>query len=103
MQAGTQRVEVTQTAIALNEESFEQERARYGAGLTAYRQVLEAQRDLDKARRSHLQALIDQRRATVQLARVDGTILDRNGYTWADADALLSPPTIEGHPLLDKN
>ena len=103
VQAGTQRVEVTQTAIALNEESFEQERARYGAGLTAYRQVLEAQRDLDKARRSHLQALIDQRRATVQLARVDGTILDRNGYTWADADALLSPPTIEGHPLLDKN
>ena len=103
VQAGTQRVEVTQTAIALNEESFEQERARYGAGLTAYRQVLEAQRDLDKARRSHLQALIDQRRATVQLARVDGTILERNGYTWADADALLSPPNVEGHPLLDKN
>ena len=103
VQAGTQRVEVTQTAIALNEESFEQERARYGAGLTAYRQVLEAQRDLDRARRSHLQALIDQRRATVQLARIDGTILDRNGYTWVDADALLSPPNVEDHPLIDKN
>jgi biotin carboxylase len=93
-------VEVTQAAIALNEQSFEQERARYGAGLSAYRQVLEAQRDLDKARRSHLQALIDQRRAVVQLARVDGSILERNGFTWAEADALLAAPRPDQHPVV---
>lgn len=100
VQSGTQRVEVTQAAIALNEQSFEQERARYGAGLSAYRQVLEAQRDLDKARRSHLQALIDQRRAVVQLARVDGSILERNGFTWAEADALLAAPRPDQHPVV---
>jgi outer membrane protein len=97
--AGQKRIEVTRTALRLNEESFEQARARYGSGLVAYRLVLEAQRDFDRARSSHLSAIIDTLRATVRLSRVDGTILARNGFTWDMLDALSGAPDLDAHPL----
>lgn len=100
VQAGIQRIEVTSQALVLNEESFEQERARYGSGISAYRQVLEAQRDFDRARSNYLSAVIETLRAYVRLGRVDGSILERNGYTWSGLDALAEAPEIETHPLI---
>ncbi|MDQ8193464.1 TolC family protein [Coraliomargarita sp. SDUM461004] len=83
---GLKRIEVTRTAMLLNEEAFEQERARYGSGLVAYRNVLEAQRDFDQARSRYLASLIETLRATVRLSRVDGTLLQRNGLDWDIVD-----------------
>jgi len=98
---GLKRIEVTSQALRLNEEAFEQERARYGSGLVAYRQVLEAQRDFDQARSNYLAAIIDTTRASVRLSRVDGTILERNGFTWEVLDPLSrATPQLEDHPLL---
>lgn len=99
--AGQKRIEVTRQALRLNEETFEQARARYGSGLVAYRQVLEAQRDFDRARSNYLSAIIDTLRATVRLSRVDGTILARNGFTWETIDALAEAPDLEAHPQGD--
>ena len=48
--AGFKRIEVTRNSVLLNEEAFEQERARYGSGLVPYRSLLEAQRDYDVRR-----------------------------------------------------
>jgi outer membrane protein len=96
--AGQQRIAVTRKALELNQQTFEQARARYGAGLVAYRQVLEAQRDFDRARSQHLSALIDTLRATVRLSRVDGTILARNGFSWQSLEALAEAPELEAHP-----
>ena len=98
--AGQKRIEVTRTALRLNQETFEQARARYGAGLVAYRQVLEAQRDFDQARSNYLSAMIDTLRATVRLSRVDGTILARNGFTWEMMEALSEAPDLKTHPIL---
>ena len=42
--AGFKRIEVTRNSVLLNEEAFEQERARYGSGLVPYRSLLEAHR-----------------------------------------------------------
>ncbi len=98
---GLQRIEVTRQALVLNEEAFEQERARYGSGLVAYRQVLEAQRDFDRARSNYLSAIIDTTRASIRLSRVDGTILDRNGFAWQNLDSLgQEAPNLSSHPIL---
>ena len=96
--AGQQRIAVTRKSLELNQQAFEQARARYGAGLVAYRQVLEAQRDFDQARSRHLSAVIDTLRATVRLSRVDGTILARNGFSWQSMEGLSEAPDLEAHP-----
>lgn len=102
VQSGMKRIGVTAQSLSANEEAFEQERARFGSGLTAYRRVLEAQRDLDQARRNHLVAIIDSTRALVRMSRIDGTILARNGYTWEQLDRLAQPPVLGDHSLADE-
>ena len=101
LETSFRRIELTKKSLDLNEEAFEQERARYGSGLVAYRNVLEAQRDYDAARRNRLSALIETLRAQVNLSRVDGTILERNGFTWEQVDQLSDPPNLDEHPLRD--
>lgn len=73
-----------QASLELNAESFERQRALYDAGLASFRDVLEAQRDLDLAKLRHLQATYDIVRAEVQLARLDGRLLARHGFVWED-------------------
>lgn len=80
--AGLKRIEVTRAAMRLNGEAFEQERARYGSGLVAYRNVLEAQRDFDRSKSNYLSSIIETLRATIRLSRVDGTLLARSGLDW---------------------
>ncbi|WPJ96908.1 TolC family protein [Coraliomargarita algicola] len=94
---GLKRIEVTRAAMILNEEAFEQERARYGSGLVAYRSVLEAQRDYDRAKSNYLGSLIETLRASVRLSRVDGTLLQRNGLDWDAVEPYtqLNSPTVE--------
>jgi outer membrane protein TolC len=92
--AGLKRIEVTRAALALNEKTFEQERARFGSGVVPYRNVLEAQRDLDRAKSNYLSSVIETLRATVRLSRVDGSLFQRNNLSWNEVDALAhaSPP-----------
>jgi outer membrane protein len=82
LSSGLKRIEVTKAAVNLNEQSFEQARARFASGAVAYRLVLEAQRDLDQSRLRYLAAVIETLRAEVRLARLDGSILERNGFEW---------------------
>lgn len=93
--AGRQRVEVARKSLRLNEEAFEQERARFGEGLIPYRQLLEAQRDFDDARSNYLTARIQTVRAMARLGRIDGTILERNGLTWERVDRLELPDNLK--------
>ena len=95
--AGFKRIEVTRASVLLNEEAFEQERARYGSGLVPYRSVLEAQRDYDRAKSNYLQSIIEALRATVRLSRVDGTLLARNGLDWNAVEPFtqLTAPTVD--------
>ena len=86
--AGLKRIEVTRAALALNEKTFEQERARFGSGVVPYRNVLEAQRDLDRAKSNYLSSIIETLRATVRLSRVDGSLFERNDLSWDIEGAL---------------
>ena len=67
--------------------------AKFEAGVSTFRVVLEAQEDLDEARLRHLDARFDSIRAVVQLTRLDGSILERNGFVWQDLDRLNESPT----------
>jgi outer membrane protein TolC len=86
--AGKERLEVTRASLTLSEEQFEAVRAKFNAGLSTFREVLEGQEDLDEARKRKLDALIDSIRASARLARFDGAIMDRHGYAWEEVDAL---------------
>jgi outer membrane protein len=91
LSSGLKRIEVTRTSVNLNEKSFEQARARFASGAVAYRVVLEAQRDLDQAQLRYLGAVIETLRAEVRLARLDGSLLERNGLEWEDDVLRIGP------------
>jgi len=84
--SGRERLATTEASLRLNRESFEQERARYEAGLSDFRNVLEAQSDFDSAKLRHLSALFDLRQSVVLLARLDGRLLARHGFSWNEVD-----------------
>jgi outer membrane protein len=91
--AGKERLEANQISVDVNEERFDKERAKFEAGVSTFRVVLEAKEDLDEARLRHLDARFDSIRAVVQLTRLDGSILERNGFVWQDLDRLNESPT----------
>jgi outer membrane protein len=91
LSSGLKRIEVTRSAVNLNEKSFEQARARFASGAVAYRVVLEAQRDLDQAQLRYLGAIIETLRAEVRLARLDGSLLERNGLEWEEDVLRIGP------------
>ncbi len=91
--AGKERLEANQISVDVNEERFDKEHAKFEAGVSTFRIVLEAQEDLDESRLRHLDARFDSIRAVVQLTRLDGSILERNGFVWQDLDRLNTVPT----------
>lgn len=100
--SGRERLATTRASLRLNEESFEQERARYDAGLSNFRNVLEAQSDFDDAKLRYLLALYDLRQAVVLLARLDGRLLARHGFTWDEMDDQTQTPPAPVDPLQEE-
>ncbi len=75
----TNRETVTVSALAteLSRKQFETEKARYEAGLSTYRFVEDSRKDLDTARVNELLAKVNLRIALAELARLEGTSLER--------------------------
>ncbi len=84
LQTAQARMEVTELTVSLNEEQFEQEKRRHEAGGSAFRDVLEAQEDLDEARMQRLEALRNANQALALIESLDGSLLDRHGFTWEE-------------------
>ncbi len=70
-------VRISRLATELSERQFELEKARFDAGLSTFRRVQESQADLDAARVSELQARVSLRVALAELARLEGSSLER--------------------------
>ena len=68
---------VSTLTTELSQKQFETEKARYDAGLSTYRFVEDSRRDLDTARVNELLAKVNLRIALAELARLEGTSLDR--------------------------
>lgn len=84
--AGRQRRATTLASLELNLESYQRQQAQYRAGIISLRDLLQAQTDLDSARINNLQATYDLIAADVQLKRLTGEILSRNGFRWQDSN-----------------
>lgn len=70
---------IRELATKLSIEEFEMEKAKFDAGLSTGRQVLEAQQRMDESRVDELQAKIDLLNAYSDLRELDGASLDRYG------------------------
>ena len=69
-------VRVATLASGLSEKQYELEKARFDAGLSTARRVLDAQTDLDNARVNELSSQVDLLAALAQLRRLEGRSLD---------------------------
>ncbi|MBL9187037.1 MAG: TolC family protein [Opitutaceae bacterium] len=70
-------VEIAGKATELAARQYEQQKARFDAGLSTSRLVLLAQDDLETSRFQELSARVALRRAVAELHRLEGTSLDR--------------------------
>lgn len=70
-------VEIAAKATELSAKQYELQNARFGAGLSTSRLVLQAQDDLEIARLAELSAKVTLRAAVAELHRLEGTSLQR--------------------------
>lgn len=98
------RLSLASDAVELRRRAFAEAESRFRAGLITFREVLEAQQDLDESTRARLEVVMGLQRARIDLQRMDGTLLDRHGYTWKETEAMAGisplPPLAKGeeHP-----
>lgn len=81
VETNLESVRIASLASRLSERQYELERARFEAGLSTSRRVLEAQNDLETARVAELQALVNLSTAYTNLHRIEGSSLQRYGIT----------------------
>ncbi|MFA6287406.1 MAG: TolC family protein [Opitutaceae bacterium] len=70
-------VKISSLSTRLSVKQFEFEKARYDAGLSTFRFVQDFQSDLDTARVNELQARVNLRLSLADLARLEGSSLER--------------------------
>lgn len=79
VEANLAAVDIAAQATRLSERQYEQQKARFDAGLATSRLVLQAQDDLENTRFQELSAKLTLRRALTELRRLEGTSIRRYG------------------------
>lgn len=79
VEANLAAVDIAARATELAQKQYEQQKARFDAGLSTSRQVLLTQDDLETARFNELTARLQLRRAAAELHRLEGTSLQKYG------------------------
>jgi outer membrane protein TolC len=82
--AGLSRMELTRASAQLSDQQFGQLLARYKEGLGTFREMQLAAEDVQEAGSRLLAAQLDAIRASLRMARLDGTLLSRHHLTWAE-------------------
>lgn len=75
VETNSESVNISAQATQLSEKQYELEKARFDAGSSTSRRVLQAQDDLENARVSELQARVNLRKAVSALHQIDGSSL----------------------------
>lgn len=104
LEAARARVDSATSGLELQRQSYEGERARYAAGQSDILRVLQAQAALDAAQLNWIQSLLAARSASARVARLDGTLLARHGFTLesAEAKAASELPPLDPLPPLSE-
>lgn len=79
VETNTESVQISTQARELSEKQYELEKARFDAGLSTSRRVLEAQNDLETARVNELSSRVALRNSYASLHRIEGSSLQRYG------------------------
>lgn len=79
VETNAESVKIAAQARALSEKQYELEQARFTAGLSTSRRVLEAQNDLESAKVAELQSKVALRNSYTALYRLEGSALQRYG------------------------
>ncbi len=79
VETNVESVKIASLASALSQKQYELEKARFDAGLSTSRRVLEAQDDLETNRVSELSARVTLHTAVAALHRIEGSSLQRYG------------------------
>lgn len=82
LKATLAQLEISETQVRLQEQLFERERAGYRAGSETFRDVLQAQRDLDSARLNKLSTLQRLIRQDTLRSRLDQGLFERFNVSW---------------------
>jgi hypothetical protein len=77
-------MELTAASARLSAQQFEQLLARFREGLNTFREMQLAEEDAQEAGSRSLTAQLDAVRASLRLARLQGTVLARHDLTWGD-------------------
>lgn len=77
VETNTESVKIATLASELSQKQYELEKAKFDAGLSTSRRVLEAQNDLETARNNELQARVTLHTAIAALHRIEGSSLQR--------------------------
>ena len=81
VETNIESVKIATLAARLSEQQYELEKAKFDAGQSTSRRVLEAQDDLETARVSELQAKVSLQSAITGLHRIEGSSLQRYSVT----------------------
>jgi outer membrane protein len=85
LQSAIQSGEAALATLTLQEARLVQERARRDAGLSTFRDLLDAERDRDQAQLRHLEALNRRIAAEIRVERLAGSLAARHGLQLPDA------------------
>lgn len=99
LEAARARVDAASSALELQRQSYEGERARYDAGQSDILRVLQARASLDAAQVNWVQSLLDARTASARVARLDGSILPRHGFSMEAVESKVGAEADPGEPL----
>ena len=99
LEAARARVDAATSSLELQRKSYEGERARYDAGQSDVLRVLQAQAALDSAQLNWVQSHLDARAASAKVARLDGSILPRHGFTMDAVEAKIGAGLGSEDPL----
>jgi len=102
LEAARARVDSATSGLDLQRQAYEGERARYAAGQSDLLRVLQAQAALDSAQLNWIQSLLSARSASARVARLDGSLLARHGFTLegAEGKAAAEQPSLDPLPPL---
>jgi len=81
VETNLESVKIATLAAKLSEQQYELEKARFDAGQSTSRRVLEAQNDLETARVNELSAKVTLQNAITSLHRIEGSSLQRYAVT----------------------
>ena len=85
VKSGIETVQASKLAVQLSEQQYELEKARFDAGLSTSRRVLDAQSDLDQARLTDLDNKVTLQRAIADLNRLEGRTAEVHGIELVSA------------------